>query len=90
MCVFTFLNSHDCVTGVPRTSNSSINLFISNCTVHLQSTRNKVMTSVVVLARQGNYCGIYSCFTCTLVSMEMLRLRLRSVNVSQSNVIYFS
>ena len=48
------------------------------------------MTSVVVLARQGNYCGIYSCFTCTLVSMEMLRLRLRSVNVSQSNVIYFS
>lgn len=61
MCVGVCLslNSHACVTGVPRTSNSSINLFISNCTVHLESTRNKVMTSV----DKSTGCGNYSCFT---------------------------
>lgn len=45
----------DCVTGALKTSNRRINLFTPNCTVHVKSTRNKVVTSVVALVRQVHW-----------------------------------
>lgn len=70
----------DCVTGARRTSNRRINLFRIDCTVHLKSTRNKVVTSVVVLAGQvqvimlASHVNLCVCvlffFPCGSVSIE--------------------